>query len=64
MGRVEDGVRVFLEWEDVAVFASADALPHGDGVLRIDAAGAVVTDHASEHAVVRCGDVVVLVDGK
>ena len=64
MRGVEDSVGVFLEREDVAVLASADALPHGDGVLRIDAAGAVVTDHASEHAVVRCGYVVVLVDGE
>ena len=59
---VEDGVGVFLEREDVAVFAAADALPHGDGILRVDAAGAVVTDHASEHAVVRCRNVVVFVD--
>ena len=64
MRGVEDGVGVFLEREDVAVFAAADALPHGDRVLRIDAAGAVVADHAAEHAVVRRRDVVVLVDGQ
>lgn len=62
VGRVEYGVGVLLEREDIAVFASSDALPAHDGILRYDAACAVVAYHATEHAVVRCRDVVVLVD--
>ena len=60
--RVEDGVGVLLEREDVAVLAAADALPAHDGALGIDPARAVVADHAAEHAVVGSGDVVVFVD--
>ena len=53
VGRVEDGVGVFLEREDVAVLAASDALPAHDRALGIDSARAVVADHAAKHAVVR-----------
>ena len=64
VGRIEDGVGILLEREDVAVLPASDALPPHDCVLRNDATGAVVTDHATEHSVVGGGDVVVFVDGE
>ena len=64
MGRVEDGICIFLIWEDVAVFPAAHALPPHYGVFRNDAAHPVVAYHAAEHPVVRCGNVVVLVYGQ
>ena len=53
-GGVEDGVGVFLEGEDVAGFAAADAVPAKDRVFRGDAADPVVADHPSQETVVRC----------
>ena len=62
MGRVEDGVGVFLEREYVAILSAAHTLPAHDRILWDDAACAVVADHATKHAVVRGRDVIVFVD--
>ena len=64
MGRIEDRIGIFLEREDIAVFSTTYALPHHDGLLRIDSSCTVVADHATKHSVVRSRDVVVFIDGK
>ena len=61
MCRVENCVCIFLVREDIAIFATPYALPPHYGVFRNDATSTVVAYHASEHAVVRSGDIVVLV---
>lgn len=59
---VHHHIRGFLVREDVLILSPAYAVPHGDGVLRAVAAGAVVAHDAAEEAAIRRRYAVVVVD--
>ena len=61
-GRIENGIGILLEREDVASLASAHAMPAEEGILGGDAPHAVVADYPAQQAVVRGGNIVVFVD--
>ena len=64
MGGIEYGIRIFLIRENVAVLATAHALPSHDRLFRYHTTCAVVPDHTAKHPVVRSRNVVVLINGK